>query len=73
MHQQVAGPGDGPPYAKYRHAAVGMGEVEMDQRERPHVVLGADGYTVVALSTGVREPDGLHDRTWTMVQEADFT
>jgi hypothetical protein len=46
-------------------------QVELQQRERPHVVLGVDGHTVVALSTGVREPDGLHDRTWTMVQLAD--
>jgi len=47
--------------------------VELQQRERPHVVLGgADGRTVVALSTGVREPDGQHDRTWTMVQSCDL-
>ena len=41
------------------------------QRERPHVVMGADGYTPVALSTGFVAPgEGgeFGDRTWTMVQ-----
>lgn len=41
------------------------------QRERPHVVLAADGYTVVALSNGFRQAnaDGeFGDRTRTLVQ-----
>ena len=41
------------------------------QRERPHVVMGADGYTPVALSTGFAAMgDGgeFGDKTWTLVQ-----
>ena len=36
-------------------------------RERPHVVFGADGETPVAISTGYR--DGPGDHTYTLVQE----
>ena len=45
--------------------------VQAAQRERPHVVLAADGRTVVALSNGFREADAdgaFGDRTWTLVQ-----
>lgn len=41
------------------------------RRERPHIILGPDGYTPVALSTGVIDSpvdDILHDASYTLVQ-----
>ena len=43
-------------------------EVTPHRRERPHVLLAADGRTVEAITTGVQERPPPEDRTWTMVQ-----
>ena len=40
-------------------------------RERPHLVFGADGVTPVAISTGFR--DGPGDHTFTLVQETELS
>ena len=45
--------------------------VVVAQRERPHLVFGQDGHTVVALSNGFKaqgDAGEYGDRTWTLVQ-----
>ena len=47
----------------------GGAPVRVGRRERPHLVLGADGWTPVALSTSVTE--GSADYSYTLVQASD--
>ena len=45
----------------------GGSAVSFGRRERPHLVLGPDGFTPVALTTAVTGPGG-GDHSWTLVQ-----
>ena len=44
------------------------GAVSFARRERPHLILGADGFTPIALSTSVTM-DGGGDYSWTQIQQ----
>lgn len=47
------------------------GTLSAPDRERPHLIMGKDGFTPVAISTGFR--DGPGDHTYTLVQETDLS
>eukprot|EP01050_Picozoa_sp_SAG11_P001774 SAG11_NODE_82_length_17639_cov_6.427594_2_plen_352_part_00 len=46
----------------------GGGTVSFARRERPHLILGADGFTPIALSSSVTM-DGGGDHSWTQIQK----